>query len=325
MLKESDIVHMLQASFPSTHGATGIGDDAAVLPLSTTESYVISKDILAEHRHFRLTTTDAASLAHKALHVNLSDIAAMGATPCFVLLGIALPASLGQEWVSDFLAAFTVSCKQAKVVLIGGDTTAAEHDLFISITVIGKVETAHLKFRRNARIGQALCVAGPLGEAAAGLAALQKNAAGHDAVKARSLRPQALTREGIWLGTQTGLSAMMDISDGLYVDVGRMMQGSQSGAAIDVAHLQASTDLQEACAALSLDPLDCMLTGGEDYALLLAIEADAVAGITAEFEKKFGYKLMRIGSVASSSGVTLREGGKTIPFTYRPFSHFGEL
>jgi len=385
MLNESDIIRSLQNAFPVKGG---IGDDAALLPISATESYVISKDILVEHRHFRLTTTDAASLAHKALHVNLSDIAAMGAVPQFVMLGIALPSTLEQAWVDAFLAAFTDACKKEKVLLIGGDTTASERDLFISVTVIGRAENAHLKFRSGVKSGDMLCVAGTLGEAHAGLVGLEKNVEGDvdaplplaarlrqgyggsgdespakleerrrrgagvgwstqaplstsppsippasggevrgalDVVKLKHLRPTAKTAEGAWLGQQSAVTAMMDVSDGLYVDLSRLVKASQVGAVIDLENLHPSPALSAAALVLSLDIRACMLTGGEDYALLLTVSSDSYESLAHAFKKTFGYTLTKIGTITTSVAVELREAGQSVPFTYRPFSHFGEF
>ncbi len=319
MLSESDIISNLGKIFPM------IGDDCAVLPLNDEESYVISKDILVEHRHFRLTTTDATSLAHKALHVNLSDIAAMGATPLYVMMGIAWPPQLEKTWVEQFLTGFSEACQAQNLQLIGGDTTASERDVFISITVIGRAKTAHLKYRNGAKKGDVVCVVGSLGEAHAGLTALEHKIAGLDAVKMKSLAPHALVAEGQWLGTQTGVTAMMDVSDGLYIDLGKLVTASKHAAIIDMENLQPSLQLVEACVTLKLDPRESMLAGGEDYALLFTVEAAAYDKIAAAFRKQFGYGLQKIGAIADGNGVQLREGGQPVALTLRPFSHFGEL
>lgn len=324
MLKESDIIATLRAAF-SPEGAVGIGDDCAVLPLNERESYVISKDMLVEHRHFRLTTTNVADLAHKSLHVNLSDVAAMGAEPLFVMLGIALPPQLAKKWVDEFLAAFTDVCKNASVQLIGGDTTASERDLFISVTIIGKAENSCLRFRSGAKNGDIICVAGALGEAHAGLIALEKQIDSLDAIKAKSQRPTARNAEGLWFGAQSSVTALMDVSDGLYLDLKKMALASGVGAVLDVEMLRPSVELQNAVTKLGLDPLECMLVGGEDYVLLASVRADQFEIITKEFVAKFGYPLRKLGSVVAGTGVELRRGGMPIPFTHKPFSHFGEL
>ena len=161
MLKESDLIRSLQKhALPAPAGVWGMGDDAAVLPFNDQESYVLSKDLLVEDRHFRRRYFTPEDLAHKTLHVNLSDIAAMGAAPVFVMMGIALPASIDADWAERFTTSFTQLCAQEGVCLIGGDTTASERDLFLSITIIGRAPSAHLKFRKGAGAGDILCLAG---------------------------------------------------------------------------------------------------------------------------------------------------------------------
>lgn len=319
MPEEASIIANLRANFAA------IGDDAAVLPFNDKENYLVSKDILVEHRHFRRTTTSPADLAQKALHVNLSDIAAMGGVPLYVLLGIALPTTLPNEWVQEFLASFTKACKAADVQLIGGDTTGSDGKIFISVTVIGRAEKSNIKYRHGAKTGDVLCVAGPLGEAHAGLMALETKAEQLDVLKAKSTRPEALLEEGAWLGTQKSVTAMMDVSDGLSIDAGHLATESKLGAIIDLEALAPSAALLVGCTKLKLDPKECMLAGGEDYALLFTVAPDGFDGLAKEFEVQFGYPLAKIGTMVEGSGVTLREGGQPVSFTYKPFSHFGEL
>ncbi len=326
MLKEADIIKKLQQAMnKGPWGVHGIGDDAAVFPLSDTASYVISKDLLVEDTHFRLRYFDPASLSHKALHVNLSDLAAMGATPHFVLLGLSIPQYLSQEWIDVFLREFVSECQKLGIYLIGGDTTASQQGLFISVTVIGQAQNSHLKFRDEAKAGDLLCIAGHLGEAGAGLAALEKGIAGFESLKARALRPEALIQEGTWLGTRPEVTAMMDISDGLYIDLSRLCQASSVGATIELNTLQPSKALQEGCQKMNLDPLECMLTGGEDYALLMTISAEDFPTVTKEFKETFGYPLLSMGNISQDNGIKLTQDGNPTSFSYRPFSHFKEF
>src|SRR5262249_33123508 len=153
---------------------------------------------------------------------------------------------------------FSTACKKQNIRLIGGDTTGSARHLFISVTVIGKAETKYLKFRSGAKAGDVVAVAGALGEAHAGLGALEKKIAGLEKVKARSLRPVARTGEGIWLARQKGVTAMMDISDGLYTDLGKLAEASKKGAMIDFDRLKPSKNLVEAAQKLKVDPLPCM-------------------------------------------------------------------
>lgn len=326
MLREADIIKKLQDTINTLPcGVEGIGDDGAVFPLSDTTSYVISKDLLVEDTHFRLRYFDPGSLSHKVLHVNLSDLAAMGATPYFVLLGLSIPPYLNEGWVDNFLESFASDCKKQGVWLIGGDTTGSQHGLFISLTVIGQVQNPHLKGRDGAKPGDLLCVAGHLGEAGAGLMALENTLPGFDDLKMQALRPEALIREGIWMGERSEVTAMMDISDGLYIDLSRLCQASHVGATVELNTLHPSRALQYMCQELNLDPIEYMLTGGEDYALLITIEESEYLTISKTFQEIFGYPLTNIGKIVKGEGVKLTQNNSPRAFSYTPFSHFKEL
>ena len=325
MLNEADIIQNLSTAFAPRSGVVGIGDDAAVIPLNDRESYVITKDILVEHKHFRLSTTSATQLAHKALHVNLSDIAAMGAKPLYALLGLALPKTIKPDWIKNFSKGFSAACSKVNVQLIGGDTTASDRDVMISITMIGQAKKNHLKFRKNAQVGEIICVAGTLGESYAGLMALERKAKQLTDVKSKSLRPVALVAEGQWLGAQPAVTAMMDVSDGLYVDLGKMLQLSKVGAEVNLNRFHPTLSLVKACATLRLNISQAMLAGGEDYALLFTVKAGGYAQLAGKFHKQFGYPLMPIGKVTASKKITLQSNGQIVPFTGKIFSHFGEL
>ena len=248
MLNESNIIHTLKTAFP-----THIGDDAAVLDFNADNHYVISKDLLVEGTHFRLNYQDAASLAHKALHVNLSDIAAMGATPAFVLLGLSIPQYFESQ-TELFIQAFTEACKHASVILIGGDTTHASDNLFISVTALGIAPKKHIKLRSQAKSGDLICVAGNLGYAHLGFTALETSHADILEFKQNFLQPTARLREGVWLGKQANITGMMDISDGLYLDLKRFCEASQLAAYINLDALTADTRFENTCHALNLDP-----------------------------------------------------------------------
>lgn len=326
MLREADIIKKLQQAMnKGPCGVYGIGDDAAVFPLNDTTSYVISKDLLVEDTHFRLRYFDPRNLSYKSLHVNLSDLAAMGATPHFVLLGLSIPEYLRQEWIDVFLREFVHECQKLGICLIGGDTTASQQGLFISVTVIGQAQNLHLKFRDGAKAGNLLCMAGHLGEAGAGLIALEKEIFGLESLKTRALHPEAQIQEGIWLGKRLEVTAMMDISDGLYIDLSRLCQASRVGAIVELNTLHPSKALREGCQKMNLDPLECMLTGGEDYALLMTIGAEDYPIIARNFRETFGYPLISIGTITKDKEIILTQDGHPISFSYTPFSHFKEL
>jgi len=319
MLNESNIIHTLKTAFP-----THIGDDAAVLEFNADNNYVISKDLLVENTHFRLKYQDAASLAHKALHVNLSDVAAMGATPAFVLLGLSIPKYFESQ-TELFIQAFTEACKDASVMLIGGDTTRASDNLFISVTALGIALKKHIKLRSQAKPGDLICVAGNLGHAHLGFTALETAHANYLDFKQTLLQPTARLREGVWFGKQAEITGMMDISDGLYLDLKRFCEASHLAARIHLEALQPNTDFNNACHALNLDPITTQLTGGEDYSLMVSISPQTSTHIMHQFKQAFGYDLIPIGNFQDGTGVQFLKNNKLIELNLRSFSHFGEI
>jgi thiamine-monophosphate kinase len=316
MLSESYIIKLLQTEFPEH-----IGDDAACLPLNQEQSYVISKDVLVENRHFRLSYQDAQSLAHKALHVNLSDIAAMGATPQFVLLGLSIPEHFEPN-LDAFLHAFSNACKAASVLLIGGDTTGSSHDVFISVTAIGMAPTAQLKRRSTVKPGDLLYITGNLGDAHLGLTALEQAHSNMLEFKHAFLNPKARIHEGAWFGQQPGVTGMMDISDGLWLDVKRMCNASHCGVRLNLNAYKPSTAFKKTAKILNLDPVTAQLIGGEDYGLMLGVSPEEHLELAANFQQKFGYELMCIGAFIESDDVTLLEHDKPSLRKITPFSHF---
>lgn len=310
MISEEKIVHDLKM-----HSPYFIGDDAAILPNLTSSQYVVTKDLLVEDIHFRKKYFTPQDLAHKALHVNLSDLAAMGAYPLYVLGGIAIPPSL-ENYAQHFIEAFTKSCTQAKVIPIGGDTTASKKNLLISITAIGTVNKTKVKYRHTANITDIICVAGNLGFAQLGLSALEGNKPVDKKYIKHFLRPKAKIKEGLWLGKRDEVTSMMDISDGLYKDLSRLCNASHKGAIIDLGIL--ASCLEETIS------LPLALEGGEDYGLLFTVTQDAFDTLHKAFLRTFHYDLKKIGVITQAPSLLLQRNGETIDLPLSLFSHFGE-
>lgn len=318
MLNETQIIDQLKTHFPQY-----IGDDAAVIPASGDHSYIISKDLLVEEVHFRKSYFSAADLAYKALQVNLSDIAAMGGKAQFVLCGIAIPMDEAQ-YAQDFLAALVTACKDAGVILIGGDTTRSTDKLFISISVIGSSLTKNIKYRSMAKVGDAICVIGHLGHAYLGLLACEQSLPDLQDYKNAFLRPKAKITEGLWLAEKTSVHSMMDISDGLYIDLKRLCLASAIAAEIELNDLQPNNAFKKNCTHLQLDPIDVLLTGGEDYSLLCTIDTAHYAQLAQDFKQTFGYALQCIGDIMSGTGIHFTENKIPKQVVLKPFTHFGE-
>lgn len=313
MLSEQKIIDTLKQSFPI---AGGIGDDAAIFPLSATESYVITKDLMLEDIHFRRSYADPISLGYKALQVNLSDIAAMGAKAQYVLLGISIPSSCKDQYIYDFLHGFTEACHNENIHLIGGDTIGSTDKLSISVTVIGIASSP--KFRTGANIGDIIAVVGNLGHAHLGLQAFEKNIQGLERFKNSFLRPQALLKEGILLGGNPSVTAMMDISDGLLTDLKKLCDSSGVAGELNTKNLENTQAFNNACKTLELDPLITMLTGGEDYGLLITVKPDSYEKLAQEFPLK------NIGKIVKDKKASI-SFDKNIDKPLKEFSHFGEF
>lgn len=312
MIQEDKIIKALQAT--SADGF--IGDDAAVLPnVHGANRYVISKDLLVENVHFRTKYLTPEDLAHKALHVNLSDIAAMGAEPLYILCGISIPSNL-QDYALRFLNSLTATCQNVGVTLIGGDTTASKDRLFISITAIGTAPESNIKYRNGAKVGDLICIVGNLGFAHLGFLGLEQSLTTDTKYINSFLRPEAKIKEGIWLGKQFAVNSMMDISDGLYIDLRRLISSSKKHAVLDIDllqnHLNPDVSVQIA------------LEGGEDYGLLVTIHQDSFEELSHSFMESFGYDLKVVGHITDGDGLSFKQDNKPAEIVVNHFAHFGE-
>lgn len=312
MIQEDKIIKALQM----TSAGGFIGDDAAVLPnVYESNKYVISKNLLIEDVHFRTKYFTPEDLAHKSLHVNLSDIAAMGAQALYILCGISIPSHL-QDYAPRFLNALTATCQNVGVTLIGGDTTASKDRLFISITAIGTAPESNIKYRNGAQVSDLICVIGNLGFAHLGFLGLEQSLPTDTKYINSFLRPEAKIKEGIWLGKQLAVNSMMDISDGLYIDLKRLTSSSKKHAVLDIdllqSHLNPDVSVQVA------------LKGGEDYGLFVTIHQDSFEELSHQFMESFGYDLKVIGHISDGDGVSFKQNGKPVEITVNHFAHFGE-
>ena len=316
MISEESLIKSL-----AINSSEFIGDDAAILPSLSSDQYCITKDLLIEDVHFRLAYFSAKDLAHKALHVNLSDLAAMGATPKYILCGVSIPIER-EHYVQSFLQNLLISSKEAKVTLIGGDITKSTNKFHISITAIGICATACVKYRNTAQHNDVICVAGNLGWAHLGMIAFEKSYPITLEYKMSCLRPQAKIREGIWLTQQSSVTSMMDISDGLYIDLKKLCEGSSVGGVIDVEKIKFNDAFLSACNALNLDPINVALTGGEDYGLLFTVKSESFADFAYVFSSVFGYPIKCLGSITCGSSIIFKKNNRLIDLFVQPFTHF---
>ncbi|MBI4638432.1 MAG: thiamine-phosphate kinase [Candidatus Rokubacteria bacterium] len=307
----------------------GIGDDCAVLEPRAGAPLLATTDLLVEDVHFRRRWTSPADLGWKSLAVNLSDIAAMGGRPRWALVALACPAETSLEEVEAFFGGALALASAHDVVLVGGDTSASPSGWIVNVTLLGEAATAPL-LRSTARVGDVLAVTGPLGRSAAGLTLLELPApppavpadASTD-VRAAHLRPRPRLREGQWLAAAGGVTAMIDLSDGLAADVAHIAEESRVGARVDLPRLPVDESTRCVARALDRDPLAWATGGGEDYELLLACDSHALDRLTAGLALATGAVLSPIGEIVErKEGVRfVGAGGRDVQVA-PGFEHF---
>ncbi len=251
----------------------GIGDDAAVIAGSfpNGDFLLVTTDMLVEASHFRRDWATPRQVGIKSVACNVSDIAAMGGTPTFMFVSLALAADTDVAWVEALYRGMAEACRRYGAVIAGGDTTHGEVTT-ISITLLGRVSPGNLRLRSDASPGELLCVTGPLGGSAAGLAML---AAGLDP-------PSELREKHLAPGCRLDVSpsiapvarAMIDISDGLAAEVNHICDQSGTGAEIIAAEIPIHPAVRDAARLTGNDPIALALTGGEDFELLFSISPE---------------------------------------------------
>ncbi|MBE7244726.1 MAG: thiamine-phosphate kinase [Actinomycetospora chiangmaiensis] len=308
-------------------GADGLRDDAATLTPAPGHDLVLTTDAIVAGIHY-FPDDPPASVARKALGVNLSDIAAKGAVPRGFLLTLALPDDWTEDWLADFSAGLGAAAAEAACPLLGGDTVRSGGPTLISVTLIGEVPTGAVVRRHSARIGDRICVTGTIGDAALGLRLRLEPeapwASGLDpALRAmladRYLHPRP--RLAIARAVRRHATASMDVSDGLAGDLAKML-GDGRSARIDLPALPLSEAARRACAA---DPglIEVALTGGDDYEILCTVAPEAFEALQVEAAEA-GVPLAAIGTVTAGEGLPRFEtadGGLQV-FAAGAFSHF---
>ncbi|MBU6438681.1 MAG: thiamine-phosphate kinase [Betaproteobacteria bacterium] len=302
---------------PAARAVLGVGDDCALLQPVAGQQWAVSTDMLVEGRHF-LAGTDARRLGHKALAVNLSDLAAMGAQPHAFLLALALPAA-DPAWLREFAAGLFALADEHGIELVGGDTTRGP--LNLCLTVLGLVPAGAALRRDAARAGDDLWVSGVPGEARLALGHLRGEwalePAALEPVLARLERPTP--RVALGLALRGIAHAAIDVSDGLLGDLGHVLRASGVGAEVLADALPRGRVLAEQPEARRRA---CQLAGGDDYELLFTAPAarraqvlDAAAGC--------GVQVSRIGSMGGEPGLRLLDAaGRSIDTGFPSFDHF---
>ncbi len=309
-----------------SHVVRGIGDDAAVVK-GPTGLMVITTDMLLERVHFTRETISDRQLGYKSLAVNLSDIAAMGATPRDAFLSIAVPPSISVEELDDFYAGMKELASAAHVNLLGGDTTGSMDDLCINVVVIGSAPAEQILYRSGARVGDRIVVTGTLGDSAAGLEVLLGRARTSEDLAeplvAAHCCPDLYLEEARILAASGAVGAAIDLSDGLASDLNHVCRASGVGAVVDVESLPLSTPFKRLCQETGLDPVRLALGGGEDYRLMVTVEPARLNELRSMVADATGRELFDIGEIVPGSSIQLRHSdGFTGPLDVAGWDHF---
>ena len=288
-------------------GALELTDDAAIFAPPLGRELVVTADAMVESVHF-LPGTEPGLVARKLLRVNLSDLAAMGAAPLGYLVTISVPRSFTDDWFAGFAAGLAVDQAEFAIVLLGGDTTQTPGPLTLSLTAIGHVAPGAALRRNGARVGDAVWVTGTIGDGALGLAAARGELADADGyLKGRYDLPAP--RLGLPLAGWA--LACMDVSDGLFQDLGHICRASGVAAVVEAAQIPLSAQAAAAGPAWR----EAAMVGGDDYELLIA----APAGIP----PPPGVAATRIGVFTTGHGVrVLDPDGRDLALDRRGWSHF---
>ena len=348
---EHRVIELVRSLVPASPSwvQIGIGDDAAVVEPERNRLEVLTTDVVIEGVHFDRAFCDPASIGHKALAVNLSDLAAMGAAPRAALLSLGLPGTLLMSDLTAMLRGLMELAALHKVTLIGGNVARSPGPLFLDVTLTGTVKRRRVLTRSGGRVGDTLYVTGSLGAAAAGLAWLRRNCeeavvaqapdamnAATDGVKdavVRFLRPQPRMRFGLIAGRTKAATACMDLSDGLADAVRQLARASGTGAVIEAEALPVHPGAAEifsgeskvsvvagSAGSLQAASLRAALSGGEDYELLLAVSRRSMRRFLA-VQRLTGLPVTRIGTLTAGADLVLRREGNDEPLP-AGFEHF---
>ena len=290
------------------HGFEPIGDDCTVISMGT-DALVMTTDMLVEDVHFLRAASTAEEVGTKSLLVNISDVAAMGATPIATLLSLSLPESAQGEWSEAFMRGYHAACQEYGVALVGGDTTASRDRITINVVAIGRAPMANIKRRSAAMVGDIIAVTGRLGVSTKGLVDIMFGDLTTEAAKIHR-RGNARVAEGAWLGTQSAVHAMMDISDGIASDIRHIMELSDVGADIELSAIPTDYDIRYAT------------TGGEDYELLLTVDPASFDAIAAALKASTGTTLTAIGRITATGGLRWLQDGTPTDLDLNGFTHF---
>jgi thiamine-monophosphate kinase len=327
-LGEFGLIARITAGLPQSAGViVGVGDDAAVLDIGCGELLVATCDAQVEDTHFRLRHTNPHDIGQRALAVNLSDIAAMGARPRFALISLLMPPTLDIAVLDGIYEGLREEAAQFDVALVGGNIARNAERLIIDITLLGTGTRNMLLRRDSAKPGDAVMVTGSLGSAAAGLLVLEDEQLAAKipseklvGVLAALRTPTPRVAAGQWLA-QHDVTTGVDVSDGLAADLSHICEASGVGAHIEAESLPIQPEVVTLATLAGREPQDLALYGGEDYELVFTVPADRVDVLAHELFVATGVKATAIGTICEGSAMTLFRQGKPSPLRSNGWDH----
>jgi thiamine-monophosphate kinase len=329
--RELELIRAIRGAAARQHPGiqVGIGDDCAVLELAPGERLLATTDLLLEDVHFRRRYAAPGDIGWKALAVNLSDVAAMGGRPRWALVALACPSNVRADEVGEFYEAAFALADEHGVAVVGGDTSSSRAGWVVNVTLLGTTAGVPV-LRSTAKPGHVVAVTGALGRARAGLAVLDGDAVPtslgaepRDEVVGVHLRPRPRVREGQWLGRAVGVTAMIDLSDGLATDLRHIVDESGVGARVEIERVPVAPSARAVADVTGDDAVAWATSGGEDYELLVTCQADAFERVVRGLREATGTTLTAVGEIVNAErGLTFVDRrGDTVPVA-AGFEHF---
>jgi thiamine-monophosphate kinase len=289
----------------------GIGDDAAVVKTKKGLE-ILTTDCLVEGDHFKKDWFTPQQIGMKAIEINVSDVAAMGGIPKYVLVSLCLPEDIDVDFVEDMYKGMWKTCGKYNIEIIGGNMTHSKQ-IIISITLTGEVSKKYLLLRSGAKIGDYIFISGPIGNGRAGLRVFQENLEDFSKVKKKYLEPKA--RLDFALKIAPYVNSMIDISDGLAPEIKHICDESKCGAIIYKEKIPINDDVKSTARALNEDEYNYALFGGEDFELVYTVTKNNLKNVQ-------GYI---VGEIVKGNEINLQDRGITKIIKEKGYDHFSNV
>ncbi len=325
MINELSALRLIEERFQSASKCieVGIGDDAAAVRVSAGNLLLATTDCQVEDVHFVKSLISPRDLARKSVAVSVSDIGAMGGIPKFILASLGFSKTEGDDFIDELINGFRASEEEFGVSLVGGNLSSSDK-LFLDVTVLGEVEPENIVKRSGAAQGDLIYVSGTLGDSALGLKLLQNGngPGGEEYLIQRHIYPKPRLALGRRLAESGLVSSMIDVSDGLLLDLERITLRQGVGASLELARIPVSSDYNKKITDYTQDYYELALGGGEDYELLFTSPPDKQGEID-EVSRMMDIKITEIGNVIPDAAVKVLDSmGNDITIERRGFVHF---